>query len=79
MLFDELVDSELDEVLKPVVANLVKKKTVPELELIPRIEEINQYIETNLQILEVTEKSLLEEKDNSWQDLNQLFLSLIKK
>ena len=46
MLFDELVDAELDEKLRPELNRLLEmKKTLPEMGMAPKVQIFNDYIE----------------------------------
>lgn len=74
MLFTDLVNSQLEEEMKPIVAALIeKKRSIPELGEGPRIDTLNQYIETNLLNLKKQVDVMQETKQNDWQTLNQLF------
>lgn len=77
MLFDELVDAELDEKLRPELNRLLKmKKTLPEMGMAPKVQVFNDYIERVMrEIKEATEK--LEETEKDWGVLNELFLQFI--
>ena len=74
MLFEDLVRTQLDPDLRPVVENLVEKKRLtPELGKGPRIDVLNQYIEKNLIQLKQQADAMQETKRNDWSTLNQLF------
>ena len=50
MLFRELVESELENSMKSVVETLLDlKMNAPEVKLIPRIDMLNQYLDTTIQ------------------------------
>lgn len=77
MLFDELVDAELDEELRPELNRLLEmKKTLPEMGMAPKVQVFNDYIERVMpEIKAATEK--LEETEKDWGVLNELFLQFI--
>ena len=77
MLFDELVDAELDEELRPGLNCLLEmKKTLPEMGMAPKVQVFNDYIERVMpEIKEATEK--LEETEKDWGVLNRLFLQFV--
>ena len=77
MLFDELMDAELDEKLRPELNRLLKmKKTLPEMGMAPKVQVFNDYIERVMpEIKEATEK--LEETEKDWGVLNGLFLQFV--
>lgn len=77
MLFDELVDAELDEKLRPELNRLLKmKKTLPEMGMAPKVQVFNDYIERVMpEIKEATEK--IEETEKDWGVLNGLFLQFV--
>lgn len=78
MLFDELVEAELEDELREELAKLlVLKKTLPEMGMAPRIQVFNDYIDKMLPKI----KEAAENIDGSaveWNALNELFLELIK-
>ena len=79
MLFDELVDAELDEKLRPELNCLLgMKKTLPEMGMAPKVQIFNDYIEKVMpDIKEAAEK--IEETEKDWDALNELFLQFINK
>ena len=77
ILFETLVEIELPGELKPVVYDLLeKKKEVKELDLVPRIDTLSEYIEKNLLEMEERAKEMATTQ-TEWTDLNQFFLSLL--
>lgn len=75
MLFTELVDAELEDELKPIVAELLDKKiNTPEIQMIPRIDVLNDYIERKIQALRVTVAEMPEVSRGDYGRLNQIFL-----
>lgn len=78
MLFSELVDAELPRELMVPVRDLLRiKMEVPELKLIPRVNVINSYIESELPRICEEIKELPEEKLNGYDELNEMFLKYI--
>lgn len=79
MAFSELVESELPEDLKLIISELLKQKmSADELTLVPKIQELNDYIETSLIELEKIAKSIEDEPVKEWTKLNQLFLEYLE-
>lgn len=77
MLFQELIDTELEDELKPDVERLLEiKRRMPEIGEAPKIQSINDYIEKTLPEIKEIANSL-EENKVVWNDLNQLFLRMI--
>ena len=78
MLFSELKAAELRSDLKEPVDNLLRiKMEVPELKLIPRVDIINDYIESELPKILEEIKQLPEEHNQGYDKLNSLFLKYI--
>lgn len=79
MLFDELVDAELDKELLPELERLLEmKKTLPEMGMAPKVQVFNEYIEKIMpDIKEATDK--IEETEKDWEALNELFLQFVNK
>lgn len=76
MLFEELLKSELPNDLIPDVTHLLElKKQSAELKLIPRVERINEYLDSDIAKIRQMISELPEEKEKSWYELDQLFLS----
>lgn len=79
MLFDELVESDLPDELQESVAKLLDlKMNVPELKLIPRVDKINRYIETELPRIRKEVEALPDVKKSGYEELNQMFLKWVK-
>lgn len=73
MKFSELMESELEPSLKSDVDRLLKmKKEMAELEMAPRIDVLNNYIENSLEIIKNYANNMKEEKF-SWDRLNEYF------
>lgn len=80
MEFENLVDDQLRDDLKPIVYDLLeKKKSVNELDLVDKIDPLNQYIEENINNLEEQAQNSLDKNDNTWKPLNDFFLKMIAK
>lgn len=76
MLFSELMESELVPELKPEVERLLAlKMNSPEIQMIPQIKGINEYLESSLQEINHAILSIPEEPECSWNALNELFLA----
>lgn len=77
MKFNELLDKELPHELRSVLNDLLDKKmNAPELELIPKIHGLNDYIEESIPELELSAKNMNED-NNSWNNLNKAFKEII--
>lgn len=78
MLFDYLVEAELDTSLRPELDRLLEmKKTMPELGQAPRIESLNKYFESVMPEM----KQLAEHEEDitvEWAPLNELFLNVLQ-
>ena len=78
MLFSELANAELDEALKPTIDRLLDlKMNAPEIKEVPRIIEINQYIDRTIEDLKVQIAAFPAEHRADWAPLNQLFLQTL--
>ena len=78
MLFDYLVEAELDTSLRPELDRLLEmKKTMPELGQAPRIESLNKYFESVMPEM----KQLAEHEEDitvEWAPLNDVFLNILQ-
>ena len=80
MLFTDLVESHLDDALKPAVQKLLDlKMNAPEIKMIPRVDEINQYLDEQLAAIPGMIEALPPETDKDWEPLNRLFLDMLKQ
>ena len=78
MLFSELADAELDEALKPTIERLLDlKMNTPEIKEVPRIIEINEYIDRAIEDLKIQIAAFPAEHRANWAPLNQLFLQTL--
>lgn len=77
VLFSELVKSELEEEIRPVVNRLTElKMRTSELGTGQRIEVLNEYIEKNLMEIQ-TRVECCETQRNNWEELNRLFYRIV--
>lgn len=80
VLFDELVKEVLEDNMKPVVESLLQKKMqMAEFEKGRRIDEINNYIETNLAYYKSKVESMEDDRKASWEELNILFVEMLNQ
>lgn len=78
MLFDELIESELDESIKPDVYKLLEqKKEASELGKSKRITKLNNYIDEQIKLISNIVNTVPEHKEN-WDELNKYFYDAIK-
>ena len=74
ILFEELVDYGLDESLKPIVSDLLKKKrSNPEIKTIGRIGPLNDYIDSLAEEISAFMDNLEDRPDPGWDSLNDRF------
>ena len=79
MLFTELAEKYLDDEIKPEIDKLLEvKMKSPEITMGKRIDALNRYIDRNIEELAETVKAMPEEDGGDWEELNGLFLSMIK-
>ena len=79
MKFSELVESELPDDLKEDVERLLDlKMKCPEVKKIPRIDRINEYLDTSIEEMKSILQSMDEKKEAKWGELNTLFLKGIQ-
>lgn len=77
MQFATLVDTELEEAMKPQVSRLLAmKKNTPEMGTAPKIEEINRYIDRKLEEIQSAAEAL-DNTEAEWDALNELFLRML--
>lgn len=78
MLFDDLVEAELDTSLRPELDRLLEmKKTMPEMGQAPRIENFNKYIENIMPEM----KQLADHEEDitvEWAPLDEVFLNVLQ-
>lgn len=79
VLFTELMETQLESELQPVVNELLKlKMSTPEIGEMPRIVFLNDFIERNLSIIRKQIEALPSSPQSDWEPLNALFLSILK-
>lgn len=79
MRFTELVAGDLSAYLYESVQELLRiKMEMPELKLIPRVDEINNFIEEEFPRLKEKIRSLPEERRQGYDELNALFLKYLQ-
>lgn len=78
MLFPELASAELPEHLRPVVDHLLELKIEsPEIKEIPRIDSLNEYLDSSIDEIKTRVASINEDHNNDWNELNRFFLQTI--
>ena len=78
MLFSELAAADLPAHLNEFVQELLRiKMEVPEMKLIPRVNEINAFIEEEFPRIKEQIMSLPEEHGQGYDELNELFLKYL--
>mgnify|MGYP002520753323 FL=1 len=80
MLFTDLVKSELPDDLSETVYQLLNlKMNSPEIKEIPRIDQLNRYLDADI----VSVKEQIEKLPNTpvqdWDELNELFFSVLER
>ena len=79
MSFLELADAYLDKEIAPIVHELLRlKMDTPELGESKRIDIINNYIESSIAEIEAILKDLPEKDSKKWDELNAIFLSVLR-
>lgn len=80
MLFSELLKAELPVELIDVVNQLLElKMNSPEVKLINRISEINEYLDESIPSIKSAVRLLDDSHTPDWSELNQLFLRELMK
>ena len=78
MLFTTLMDKYLDEELKPDVERLLEMKiNSPEIGEGKRFDRVNDYLDRNIDEIEIRLADLPREDARAWDELKTLFLSLL--
>lgn len=78
ILFEDLVVSQLDPSLKSTVDTLLELKTQSsEIQLVPKIKEINDYIESSFDEIEPKIRFLSPKKNPGWGILDDFFLQYV--
>ena len=80
MLFSELMKAELPVELTDAVNQLLELKMIsPEVKLIKRIPEINEYLDKSILDIKSVVRLLEDNHTPDWKELNQLFLQEINR
>lgn len=75
MLFSELMRAQLPNSLQHDVNRLLELKiNAPEIKEIPRINTINEYLDSSIEEIKRTVQSIEDSKAPDWEELNGLFL-----
>ena len=78
VLFQELVDKALEEDMKPVVSDLLRKKVqMSEADRAPRIDALDDYIENNLEHFRQLAASMADDRNSDWTALNKVFIHML--
>lgn len=77
MLFDDLVEAELEDELRSELTRLLElKKTLPEMGMAPRIQIMNDYIERVMPEIKTIAETI-EDNKLEWSAINDLFLRMV--
>ena len=80
VLFRELVDEVLEENMKPVVSDLLRKKVqMSEADRAPRIDALDDYIESNLEHFKQLAASMADDRNSDWTALNNAFVQMLSR
>ena len=80
VLFQELVDEVLEEEMKPVVEQLLKKKVkMSEADKGERIDKLNDYIVKHLEYFKKMTGNMLDDRKADWEELNTVFIQLLQE
>lgn len=75
MRFSELMDAELQEVMQEDVQRLLDlKMNSPEIQLIPRVERVNSYLDVSIDEIKTVVQAMEDSDNPGWEELNGLFL-----
>ena len=79
MRFEELMESQLPAYLKDTVRDLLDlKMNSPEVKMIPRIDILNEYLETSITEVKSQIEQYPRKVVKEWDELNRLFLSVLE-
>ena len=80
VLFDELVNTVLEENMKAAVEDLLAKKVkMSESEKGPRVEMINKYIENKLEYYKSTLETMEDDRNTDWDALEEEFRWVVER
>jgi predicted nucleotidyltransferase len=78
VLFSELMESELDDEFKPLINDLLRRKSdTNESGKILRIDELNAYIKNEIEKTEGLINSLLKDQKSGFEELNKIFIDIV--
>lgn len=76
---DELKKETLDKEMGPVVEELLKKKVkMSESDKAPKIDELNLYIENQLEYYKKLLENMEDDRKSDWEKLNGLFVEMVR-
>jgi len=77
MLFSELMESQLEDTLRPEVERLLDlKMNSPEIREIPRVQVINDFLDRSIAEVRALIGEMDDEPYSDWDELNEIFLSV---
>ncbi len=77
MLFSELMASQLEADMQPLVAGLLElKMNSPEVREIPCIKELNRYLDRSIAEIKAQVEAVSAPQNPGWEPLNELFLRM---
>lgn len=80
MLFTDLVKSELPDDLSETVYQLLNlKMNSPEIKEIPRIDQLNRYLDAGIVSVKEQIEKLPDTPVQDWNELNELFFSVLER
>jgi predicted nucleotidyltransferase len=80
VLFSELMESELDDEFKPLINDLLRRKSdTNESGKIPRIDELNDYIKIEIEKTESLINSLPKDQKTGFEELDRIFTDIVIK
>lgn len=80
MCFTELAQAELPPELRAEVDQLLEiKMHAPEVKEIPRVDKINEYLERSMKEIREEIGKVEESREVLWEELNEVFLQVLKK
>ena len=79
MLFEDLMEAELPKELEPEVRRLLNiKMNSPEIKLIPRIDNINDYLDRSIAEIKTLAEEYPPEDHEGWDKLNKFFIRVLE-
>lgn len=79
MLFSELMESQLPDYLNETVSGLLALKVnSPEVKLIPKIDVLNEYLDSSITEVKELIERLPQETAQGWEELDKWFLSVLE-